>query len=66
MGSPLMVRIYMCTGALFAAVFLRGIGYGWQSLISGTPFAAGWLGLKVLLCGLIFLVSSLLAVFYAP
>ena len=66
MGSPLMVRIYMCTAALFVAVFLSGSWYGWQSLISGAPFVAGWLGLKVLLFGLIFLISSLMAVFYAP
>ena len=66
MGSALMVRIYMCTGALFVVVFIGCVWTGWQSLSTGYPIAAGWLGLKVLLFGLIFLVSSLMAVFYAP
>jgi hypothetical protein len=66
MGTALMVRIYMGTGTLFVIVFLSCIWMGWQSLSTGAPFATGWLGLKVLLFGLIFLVSSLMALFYAP
>jgi uncharacterized protein involved in cysteine biosynthesis len=34
--------------------------------MTGSPFAADWLALKVLLFGQVFLVSSLMAVFYAP
>lgn len=66
MGTALMVRIYMGTGTLFVLIFVSCIWLGWQSLATGEPFAAGWLGLKVLLFGLIFLVSSLMALFYAP
>ncbi|MDP6617756.1 MAG: hypothetical protein QF790_11370 [Gammaproteobacteria bacterium] len=66
MGTPLMVRIYMATGTLFVCVFLVCTWYGIQSLRYGEPFAANWLALKVLLFGQVFLVSSLMALFYAP
>lgn len=66
MGTPLMVRIYMGTGSLFVVVFLACTWFGVQSLRLGTPFAADWLALKVLLFGQVFLISSLMAVFYAP
>lgn len=66
MGKPLMVRIYMGTGTLFIAVFVACTWYGIQSLLSGEPFTTNWLALKVLLFGQVFLVSSLMAFFYAP
>jgi hypothetical protein len=66
MGKPLMMRIYMGTGTLFVIIFLTCSWYGYQSLRYGEPFMAPWLALKVLLFGQVFLVSSLMAVFYAP
>jgi hypothetical protein len=34
--------------------------------VNGWPFAPVWLALKVLLAGMLFLVSIMMAVFYAP
>jgi hypothetical protein len=42
------------------------IGFGISSFMSSWPFADGWIALKVLLAGLVFLVSTMMAVFYAP
>lgn len=66
MGKPIMMKIYMGTGSLFVIIFLACTWFGIQSLRLGEPFATNWLALKVLLFGQIFLVSSLMAVFYAP
>jgi hypothetical protein len=66
MGKPIMMRIYMGTGTLFVIIFLSCSWYGIQSLRLGEPFMANWLALKVLLFGQVFLVSSLMALFYAP
>jgi hypothetical protein len=66
MGKPLMMRIYMGTGSLFVIIFVACSWYGIQSLRLGEPFMEPWLALKVLLFGQVFLVSSLMAVFYAP
>ena len=66
MGTPLMVRLYMGTGTLFVIVLLACGWFGWQSLMTGLPITAGWLALKVLLFGAVFLVSLLMAAFYAP
>ena len=66
MGTALMVRIYMGTGTLFVLIFLGCTWYGVQSLRLGEPLMANWLALKVLLFGQVFLVSSLMALFYAP
>jgi hypothetical protein len=60
------MRIYMGTGSLFVIIFLSCSWYGIQSLRLGEPFMANWLALKVLLFGQVFLVSSLMALFYAP
>ena len=49
--------------AIQCLVFL---GFGLSSLLSGWPFAPTWLALKVFLFGCVFLVSVLMAVFYAP
>ena len=66
MGKPIMMRIYMGTGTLFVSIFLSCTGYGIQSLRLGEPFMANWLAIKVLLFGQVFLISSLMALFYAP
>jgi hypothetical protein len=66
MGKPLMMKIYMGTGTLFVIIFLACTWYGIQSLRLGEPFMANWLAIKVLLFGQVFLVSSLMAVCYAP
>jgi hypothetical protein len=66
MGKPIMMRIYMGTGALFVIIFLSCTWYGIQSLRLGEPFMANWLAIKVLLFGQVFLISSLMALFYAP
>ena len=66
MGKPLMMRIYMGTGSLFVIIFIACSWYGIQSLRLGEPFMEPWLALKVLLFGQVFLVSSLMAFFYAP
>jgi len=66
MGKPIMMRIYMGTGTLFVVIFLTCTWFGIQSLRLGEPFMANWLALKVLLFGQVFLVSSLMALFYAP
>ena len=66
MGKPIMMKIYMGTGTLFIVIFLACTWYGVQSLRLGEPFMANWLALKVLLFGQVFLISSLMAVFYAP
>ncbi|HJP04262.1 MAG: hypothetical protein CL799_13565 [Chromatiales bacterium] len=66
MGTQLMVRIYMGTGTLFVCIFLACTWFGIQSLRFGEPFATNWLALKVLLFGQVFLVSALMALFYAP
>ena len=66
MGKPIMMRIYMGTGTLFVIVFLACTWYGIQSLRLGEPFRADWLAVKVLLFGQVFLISSLMALFYAP
>ncbi|MGI9290339.1 MAG: hypothetical protein ACR2QG_03570 [Gammaproteobacteria bacterium] len=51
---------------MFVVVFIACTWFGLQSLRTGEPFMAPWLALKVLLFGQVFLVSSLMAVFYAP
>jgi hypothetical protein len=66
MGKPIMMKIYMGTGSLFVVIFVACTWYGIQSLRLGEPFMANWLALKVLLFGQVFLVSSLMALFYAP
>jgi hypothetical protein len=66
MGKPIMMRIYMGTGTLFVIIFLSCTWYGVQSLRFGQPFVTNWLALKVLLFGQVFLISSLMALFYAP
>jgi len=65
-GTPLAIKMYIVTGVIFAGLFFGFTGFGAYSLLNGTPFLSVWLSLKVLLFGLIFMVSILMAVFYAP
>jgi hypothetical protein len=66
MGKPIAMRFYMATGTIMLIACLGFTGYGLKSLVSGAPFLAVWLSLKVFLFGMVFLVSILMAVFYAP
>lgn len=64
--KPIALKMYMITGVIFLAAFLGFGGYGLYSLSNGEPFIGLWLALKVFLFGMIFLVSIMMAVFYAP
>jgi hypothetical protein len=64
--KPIALKMYMITGVVFLAGFLGFGGYGLYSLINGEPFMSPWLAMKVFLFGMIFLVSIMMAVFYAP
>jgi hypothetical protein len=66
MGQPDAVRIYIINGVFMTLFCFALIGFGVVSLINGWPFAPVWLALKVLLAGMLFLVSIMMAVFYAP
>jgi hypothetical protein len=66
LGQPSAVRFYIVNGIFMMIYCFALIGFGFSSFTSGWPFAGGWLALKVLLAGLVFLVSTMMAVFYAP
>lgn len=66
MGKPIAMRFYIGTGTIMLIAFLGFTGFGLKSLLSGSPFLATWLSLKVFLFGLVFFVSIMMAVFYAP
>ncbi|MGI9309055.1 MAG: hypothetical protein ACR2P6_07325, partial [Gammaproteobacteria bacterium] len=66
MGKPVAMRFYIGTGTIMLIACVGFTGYGLKSLLSGTPFLAMWLSLKVFLFGMVFLVSIMMAVFYAP
>ena len=66
MGKPIAMRFYMGTGTIMLIACLGFTGFGLKSLLSGAPFLATWLSLKVFLFGLVFFVSIMMAVFYAP
>jgi hypothetical protein len=66
MGQPNAVRAYIINGIFMALFCFALIGFGVVSLVNGWPFAPVWLALKVLLTGMLFLVSIMMAVFYAP
>jgi len=66
MGKPIAMRFYMGTGTIMLIACLGFTGFGLKSLLSGSPFLATWLSLKVFLFGLVFFVSIMMAVFYAP
>jgi len=66
MGQPTAIRFYLCNGVVMLVACLALTGFGIMSLMNGRPFAPTWLALKVLLSGLVFFVSIMMAVFYAP
>ena len=66
MGKPEAVRFYIANGVIMLIACLGWLGYGIASLLNGAPFMAQWLALKVALAGGVFLVSTMMAVFYAP
>jgi len=66
MGRPDAVRVYIINGIFMAIFCLSLVGLGISSVTSGWPIVFPWLALKVLLAGLVFLVSIMMAVFYAP
>lgn len=65
-GEPIATRIYMATGTLMVIACLTSLGFGTSSVLNGWPVAQLWLAWKILLFGLVFLVSIFMAVFYAP
>jgi hypothetical protein len=66
MGQPVAVKIYIFNGILMVLVCLTCTGFGIASLLNGWPFVPVWLALKVFLFGMVFLVSIMMAIFYAP
>jgi hypothetical protein len=66
MGQPNAVPVYIVNGIFMTIFCFVLIGFGIASLANGWPFAPLWLALKVLLAGSLFLVSIMMAVFYAP
>lgn len=66
MGKPEAVRFYIANGVIMMTACFGWLGYGIASMISGAPFTAQWLAVKVTLAGAVFLVSTMMAVFYAP
>ncbi len=66
MGRPEAVRFYIVNGVLMMIACFGWLGSGITSIISGTPFMTQWLAVKVALAGAVFLVSTMMAVFYAP
>ncbi len=66
MGKPEAVRFYIANGVIMMTACFGWLGYGIASMISGAPFMAQWLAVKVTLAGAVFLVSTMMAVFYAP
>jgi hypothetical protein len=66
MGQPVAIRFYIFNGVLMALVFLAATVFGISSLFTGWPFEPTWLALKVFLFGMVFLVSIMMAIFYAP
>jgi hypothetical protein len=66
MGKPEAVRFYIANGVIMMIACFGWLGFGIASIINGTPFLEPWLALKVTLAGAVFLVSTMMAVFYAP
>lgn len=66
MGKPEAVRFYIANGVLMMIACFGWLGYGIASIINGAPFTTQWLAVKVMLAGAVFLVSTMMAVFYAP
>jgi len=66
MGRPEAVRFYIANGLIMMVACFGWLGFGIASIANGAPFSTLWLSVKVTLAGSVFLVSTLMAVFYAP
>lgn len=66
MGKPEAVRFYIANGVIMMIACFGWLGFGFASIVTGGPFTALWLAVKVALAGSVFLVSTMMAVFYAP
>lgn len=66
MGQSEAVRFYIANGVIMMFACFGWLGYGIVSIVSGAPFIELWLAVKVMLAGAVFLVSTMMAVFYAP
>ena len=66
MGRPEAVRFYIANGLIMMVACFGWLGFGIASIFNGAPFSTLWLSVKVTLAGSVFLVSTLMAVFYAP
>jgi len=66
MGRPEAVRFYIANGLIMMVACFGWLGFGIASIVNGAPFSTLWLSVKVTLAGSVFLVSTLMAVFYAP
>ncbi len=66
MGKPVATRLYIFTGSIMLGECLVFLGFGLSSLLRGWPVDTPWLAWKLFLFGLVFLVSVMMAVFYAP
>ncbi|MGI9342617.1 MAG: hypothetical protein ACR2QV_07185 [Gammaproteobacteria bacterium] len=66
MGTPAAVKFYIVNGVAMMIACFGWLGFGIASILNGVPFTTLWLAVKVALAGGVFLVSTMMAVFYAP
>lgn len=66
MGSPEAVGFYIFNGVLMLITCVALLGFGIASIVGDGPFTTLWLAVKVTLAGSVFLVSTMMAVSYAP
>jgi len=66
MGHPAAIRYYIVNGVIMMIACCGWLGFGIASIVTGEPFTTLWLAVKVTLAGSVFLVSTMMAVFYAP
>ena len=66
LGRPAAIRVYIILGIWMFLLFVVLTGLGTWSLNTGGPFESRWLSLKVLLFGLVFGVSLMMARYFAP
>ena len=64
--EPFAVKIYITIGVIMAGACLSLLGLGIYALMNDWPFRQGWLAMKALLLGLVFLVSISMSFYYAP
>ncbi|MDP6616239.1 MAG: hypothetical protein QF790_03620 [Gammaproteobacteria bacterium] len=64
--EPFAIKIYITIGVIMAGACLSLLGLGIYALMNDWPFRQGWLAMKALLLGLVFLVSISMSRYYAP